>query len=60
LYVGHLCELSAQPEEQRGGQETAAKLPTPDWRLFPALLSAAEVEPRVLPCNREFRYSKDQ
>jgi len=24
LYVGHLCELSAQPHEQRGGQGTAA------------------------------------
>ncbi len=26
MHVGHLCELSAQPQEWRGGQGTAANL----------------------------------
>jgi hypothetical protein len=26
LYVGHLCELSAHPQKQKGGQGTAANL----------------------------------
>jgi hypothetical protein len=49
LYVGHICELSAQLQERRRGQGTLP--PTPAWRQFPALLSAPAVEPRVFSCN---------
>jgi hypothetical protein len=41
LYVGHLCDLLAQPQEllRRGGEDRELP-PTRAWQQFPALLSA--------------------
>jgi hypothetical protein len=48
MYVGHLCELSAQPQEGTEGRELPS---TSVWWQFPALLSIPVVEPRVLSCH---------
>jgi hypothetical protein len=46
---GHLCELSFQPQEQRGGGRELP--PTTAWRQFPAIFSTPAVELRVLSRN---------
>ncbi len=52
LYVGHLCELLAQPQVRRGGREL---LPTTVWCQFPALFSSPAVSQSSLMQNSKIQ-----